>query len=118
MQYPERFVSEALAEQHMDIAHGEVLIQEILDVKIAQHKTKPNGDLVLQFLVRWHGFDETADSWEPYKNIKNAIALETFFTSAKWQEMRESDSYREHCKHHRATVPHDQRPLPKRRKTA
>jgi hypothetical protein len=116
--FPERFVSEALAEEHMDIAQGEVLIDDILDVKIAEHITKPNGDKVLQWLVRWHGFDETADSWEPYKNIKNAIALERFFLGAKWLAMRESDEYREYCKHHRATVPHDQRPTDKRRRTA
>jgi hypothetical protein len=95
LKFPDRFVSEALAEQHMDIAQGEVLIDSILDVQIAQHKTKPNGDLVLQFYVRWRGFDQSADSWEPYKNIKDALALEIFFTSAKWQEMRESDTYRD-----------------------
>ena len=102
----------------MDIAQGEVLITEILDGKIAQHVTKPNGDNVLQFLVRWHGFDESADSWEHYKNIKNAIALDKFFLGAKWLAMRESDEYREYCRHHKATVTHDQRPTNKRRRTA
>ena len=33
--YPERFVSEAVSEQHADIAQGETLIDSILDVKIA-----------------------------------------------------------------------------------
>jgi hypothetical protein len=114
--YPERFVSEALSEQHADIAQGETLVDSILDVKIAQHKSKPNGDLVLQFLVHWRGFDDTADSWEPYANIKDAQALDAFFVSAAWKTLQESQEYVEYCRHHRANVPKDQRPTKRQRK--
>ena len=34
-----------------DIAQGEELVDKIMDVKIAPHKTMPNGDMVLQFLI-------------------------------------------------------------------
>ena len=33
------------------------------------------------FLVHWHGYDSTSDSWEPWKSLRNVAALHAYLRS-------------------------------------
>ena len=52
-----------------EIIDGE---QEYEVEKIIRHKRKGQGT---QFLIRWKGYDQTEDSWEPQQNLKNAAEI-------------------------------------------
>ena len=56
LKFPDRIVSEALAEQHMDIAQGEVLIDSIMDVQIA-HNIKLNRMEIWYYIFMCDGVD-------------------------------------------------------------
>ena len=49
--------------------------------KIVSHHRDGSGKKGWMFLVRWSGFDESEDSWEPYMNVKDTEALRIYVNS-------------------------------------
>jgi hypothetical protein len=52
----------------------EYIVKEILEHKYEGSKKKSN----LWFLVSWEGYEPEYNSWEPYKNLKDVEALDTY----------------------------------------
>jgi hypothetical protein len=48
-------------------------VEEIIDHRGKLTKSK------IQFRVKWIGFDSSENTWEPFKNLKNNIALNAYF---------------------------------------
>jgi hypothetical protein len=111
---PERYVSEALAGHHADLARGELLIDNVYDVKLAPHKDYKHGD-ALQFHVHWHGFDKSEDTWEPYKYLKDVKNLDDFFASTTWITFRSSSDYQDFARKYRSRCPEEFRPAKRMR---
>ena len=51
--------------------------------KIIAHKGTWKSLPAMQFLVHWQGYDDTADSWEPWKSLRHAAALHAYLRSNK-----------------------------------
>ena len=45
---------------------------------ILAHRGNHNRKSTLEFLVRWLGFDESHDTWEPWKNLRTTSQLHTY----------------------------------------
>ena len=43
--------------------------QEFLVAEILAHRGNHQRRSTMEFLVRWTGYDETSNSWEPYKAL-------------------------------------------------
>jgi len=57
---------------------GEFEIDKILD-----HDGDPSRKLEMQFLVKWKGFDESHNSWEPWKHLYNTSQLHLYLRQKK-----------------------------------
>jgi len=55
---------------------NEYVIESILDHQGSGHALRD-----LQFLVRWKDFPSEYDTWEPYKNLRDAAALEVYLSN-------------------------------------
>jgi hypothetical protein len=56
------------------IEDGQIRINKGFIVEsILGHRGNRNRRSTLQFNVRWSGFDESSDSWEPYKALMHEI---------------------------------------------
>jgi hypothetical protein len=55
------------------IDHGEFEVERVLD-----HRGDPRRKSTLEFLVRWVGFEPEDDSWEPYANLRNVVAMDAY----------------------------------------
>ena len=53
----------------------EFVVESIID-----HTGDPKKRSTLQFRVRWLGFDESEDTWLPYKSVKDLEALEIYIS--------------------------------------
>ena len=55
--------------------------EDIVD-HIVDHRIIPGGSVkkrtTLEFRVRWFGYDENADTWEPYVNVRELAALDVY----------------------------------------
>lgn len=60
-----------------EIIHDEIVIEgeeEEYEVeKILEFKLDQNG--LCKYLVKWKDYDESANSWEPIENLKNALTM-------------------------------------------
>ena len=52
--------------------------QEFIVESILGHRGNRNRRSTLQFNVRWSGFDESSDSWEPYKALMHVDKLHDY----------------------------------------
>ena len=48
--------------------------------KIVRHKFNKKGKL--QYLIRWKGYDESHDTWEPMENLNNSSDLVRHYNSS------------------------------------
>ena len=71
-----QFLYDPLQTDPLDIVRRDYLeffVEEILDMK---------GDIKkvtsLQFLVKWLGFDDTSNSWEPWKNVRDTEQVHVY----------------------------------------
>jgi hypothetical protein len=66
-EYDPAFVNPVDIARH---ANGEFVIDKIIDIRGNRNKWKRYLRTDLELLVRWSGYDESNDSWEPYKEIR------------------------------------------------
>jgi hypothetical protein len=52
--------------------------QEFIVESILGHRGNRNRRSTLQFNVRWSGFDDSSDSWEPYKALMHVDKLHDY----------------------------------------
>ncbi len=58
---------------------GEFFVDSFLDIKGNKHpKTNRFFQTDLFFKVRWEGYDESYDTWEPYKELKLTKKFHTY----------------------------------------
>ena len=101
---PQRYVSEAQAGRHADVARGEYFVDCITDCALGESDRFRTGDTLL-FKVRWLNYDSTHDSWEPYSNVRQTEALTIFMQSAAWKRLSASAEYQELARRWPARVP-------------
>jgi transposase InsO family protein len=46
--------------------------------KILDHRGSPKKFSTLEFLVKWSGYDDSHNSWEPYTNLRKTAGLHTY----------------------------------------
>ena len=75
------FVFDSAVTDPLDVArrdHMEFFIEKILD-----HRGNIKKRTELEFLVKWLGYSESEDSWEPYANLRDSDQLHTYLRSKK-----------------------------------
>jgi len=55
---------------------------ETIEVEAIREKKKIHG--IMHYLVKWQGFPETANTWEPMKNLSQVDVAKDYESSAKW----------------------------------
>jgi hypothetical protein len=66
----------------------------VFDVEsILKHKGKPTRSS-LQFLVKWVGYDDTHNSWEPWKNLRDNAILHQYLYNNKQLKSLVPDKYK------------------------
>jgi len=61
--------------------------QEFLIDRILSHRGNKHKRKSLEFLVRWAGYDESADSWEPWDNVKATTQLHKYLQENKMKAL-------------------------------
>ena len=69
--YDPAYTSPLVVAQHYE--------QEFIVESISTHRGSRNHRSTLEFQVRWAGFGETCDSWEPYKALMHVDKLHDYF---------------------------------------
>ena len=59
-----------------DVARRDV--DEYYVERIIEHRGDVNRLRTLEFLVKWEGYDESWNSWEPWKNLRLTEALHRY----------------------------------------
>jgi hypothetical protein len=68
--YDPAYTSPLVVAQHYE--------QEFIVESISTHRGSRNHRSTLEFQVRWAGFGETCDSWEPYKALMHVDKLHDY----------------------------------------
>ena len=68
--YDPAYTSPLIVAQHNE--------QEFIVESIITHRGSRNRRSTLEFQVRWAGFGETCDSWEPYKALMHVDKLHDY----------------------------------------
>ena len=79
------FVFDSAVTDPLDVArrdHMEFFIEKILD-----HRGDIKKRTELEFLVKWLGYSESADSWEPYANLRDSDQLHIYLRSKKLSKL-------------------------------
>jgi hypothetical protein len=69
----------------VDIARRDYLeffIEQVLD-----HKGDPRRKSSLKFLIKWVGYDNTYNSWEPWKNFRDTGILHQYLRDNKMSRL-------------------------------
>jgi hypothetical protein len=66
----------AKSQQESDDESGEYEVEKILE---RRRRRQPAAPSVMEYRVRWLGYGEEADTWEPLENLSSAQALVTEF---------------------------------------
>jgi len=61
-----------------DLSVAAVDLEEFVVDSIVAHRGSPKKKSKMEFLVRWQGYGPEADTWEPYKNVKELAALDEY----------------------------------------
>jgi hypothetical protein len=55
------------------VDHTEYFVESIIN-----HRGDPRKKKSLEFLVRWQGYEPSDDTWEPYSNVRDLLALDEY----------------------------------------
>ncbi len=55
--------------------------QEYIAEAIIAHRGSPKKKSKMEFLVRWAGYSEEENTWEPYAGVKDLAALDAYLDS-------------------------------------
>ena len=69
----------------VDIARRDRM--EFFIEKILDHRGNLSRKTEIQFLVKWFGYDEQSDSWEPYANLRDSAQLHTYLLEKSLQRL-------------------------------
>ena len=61
--------------------------QEFIVESILGHRSNRNRRSTMQFNVRWSGFDDSSDSWEPYKAHHHHHYFDTYLHRTQEQAL-------------------------------
>ena len=67
------FVFDSAIVDPVDVARRDYM--EFFIEKILNHRGNLKLKTDIEFLVKWLGYDETHDSWEPYSNLRDSEQL-------------------------------------------
>ena len=59
---------------------------------VRAHRGDRNDKTNMTFLVRWTGFSESEDSWEPWENLRNTDALHQYLRDNRMRSLIPRDS--------------------------
>jgi hypothetical protein len=63
-------------------AEQEFMVEEILD-----HRGDPKRRTEMEFLVKWAGYDDSENSWEPWKNLRVTEQLHAYLKQKGWKQL-------------------------------
>ena len=75
-------------------AAREYVIEEIIDIRgqLGQNKkSRVYQRTNLELLVRWRGYDESGDTWEPFPKVKTSRAFKIFCETNKYEYLLPKD---------------------------
>jgi hypothetical protein len=61
--------------------------QEFLIDKIVEHRGDRKKRTEMEFKVRWFGYDESEDTWEPWKHLRNTSQLHDYLKIHKMKSL-------------------------------
>jgi len=70
------FMFDPLRTDPMDIARRDYL--EFFIEKVSDIEGDPKRVTTLKFLIKWLGYDDTYNSWEPWKNVRDVAKLHEY----------------------------------------
>ena len=68
-----------------DIARKEA--QEFLVDQVLEHRGNPKERNSLEFLIQWTGYDESANTWEPWSHVKDNNILNRYCYTHKLKSL-------------------------------
>jgi hypothetical protein len=63
-------------------AEQEFMVEEILD-----YRGDPKRRTEMEFLVKWAGYDDSENSWEPWKNLRVTEQLHAYLKQKGWKQL-------------------------------
>jgi len=64
--------------RHKKNIHNEYFVEKIIDIKINDRRKKIMIENCL-FLIKWEGYSQKHNSWEPYDNVKHIDNISNLF---------------------------------------
>ena len=71
------------AERTDPVAVAQQNAQEFVIEQVLDHRGNRAKRSTMQFLIRWSGFGEESDSWEPYKTLLHTEPLHRYLRAHK-----------------------------------
>ena len=79
------------AERTDPVAVAQQNAQEFVIEQVLSHRGNRAKRSTMQFLVRWSGFGEESDSWEPYKTLMHTEPLHRYLRAHKMKSFIPSE---------------------------
>ena len=83
-EYDPSFINPVEIARH---ANGEYVVDKILDIRGNRNKKNRFLRTNLELLVRWSGYDESSDSWEPYSEIRKTNKFIEFCNQNNFKDL-------------------------------
>ena len=84
-QHMKSFIFNPHSTSPTDVARRDYL--EFFVEEILQHTGNHRKLSTLQFLVKWHTYDDTHNSWEPYTNLRKTACLHNYLRGKNLQSL-------------------------------
>jgi len=83
-EYDPSFINPVEIARH---ANGEYVVDKILDIRGNRNKKNRFLRTNLELLIRWSGYDESNDSWEPYSEIRKTNKFIEFCNQNNFKDL-------------------------------